>query len=97
MPGCPACCGGSILTRDKILTAAHCTVRYPAQNITVWTRDHDYTKMDGEVNHAVCSKTEPPEYDKKTRHDLDIAVLHLCQPLMFTDGKFTKYFSLKSD
>ena len=84
-------CGGSVLTRDKILTAAHCTLRYPAQNITVWTRDHDYSKKDGEVRHAVCRKTEHPEYDKKTKHDKDIAVLHLCQPLMFSDGKFTKY------
>ena len=58
---------------------------YPAENITVWTRDHDWTKKDGEVSHAVCSKKEHPEYGKKTRHDKDIAVLHLCRPLMFTE------------
>ena len=59
---------------------------FPAENITVWTRDHDWTKKDGEVSHAVCQKTEHSEYGKKTRHDRDIAVLHLCRPLMFTEG-----------
>ena len=63
----------------------------PRTSQSVWTRDHDYTEIDGEVRHAVCSKTEHPEYDKETRHDKDIAVLHLCQPLMFSDGKFFKY------
>ena len=51
----------------------------------MWTRDHDWTKKDGEVSHAVCGKKEHPEYGKKTRHDKDIAVLHLCKPLMFTE------------
>ena len=66
-------------------------------SITVITRDHDRTKADGEVSHAVCSKTEHPEYYKKAKYDQDIAVLHLCKPLMFSEGKFYKYFSLKSD
>ena len=81
-------CGGSILTRDKILTAAHCTVKFPAKNITVWTGEHDYKKNDGEMSHAVCNKTEHPEYYKKAKYDQDIAVLHLCQPLIFSAGKF---------
>ena len=88
MPGFKAPCGGSILTRDKILTAAHCTVRFPAKNITVWTGEHNYKKNDGEMKHAVCNKTEHPEYYKKAKYDQDIAVLHLCQPLIFSKGKF---------
>ena len=48
-------------------------------------RDHDYTKVDGEVSHAVCGKTEHPRYGKKRRYDLDIALLHLCQPIMFSE------------
>ena len=87
MPGYIAPCGGSILTTDKILTAAHCTVLAHAKNITVWTRDHDFTKKDGEESHAVCNKTEHPEFGK-IKYDKDIAVLHLCQPLKFSKGKF---------
>ena len=83
VPGYKAWCGGSILTRDKILTAAHCTVRFPAKNIIVWTREHDTSKKDGEMKHSVCSKTEHPEYYKKAKYDKDIAILHLCQPLVF--------------
>ena len=58
-----------------------------AKNITVWTRDHNWRRKDGEMSHTVCRKTEHPEYDRNTRHDKDIAVLHLCQPLMFTESK----------
>ena len=54
--------------------------------ITVFTRDHERTREDGEVSHAVCSKREHPEYNKETKWDKDIAILTLCKPLMFAKG-----------
>ena len=54
--------------------------------MTVFTRDHDVTKEDGEVSHSVCRKKEHPEYNGKTKWDKDIAILTLCQPLMFAKG-----------
>ena len=56
------------------------------ERITVFTRDHDRTREDGEVSHSVCSKREYPEYGRETTYDKDIAILTLCQPLMFTKG-----------
>ena len=65
----------------------------------MWTGDHDYTEIDGEVSHTVCGKTVHPEYNKNYgSYDLDIAVLHLCEPLIFSEGKFSQmFFSLKSE
>ena len=60
-------------------------------SLTVWTGDHDRTMEDGKVSHAVCSKTEHPSYNKTIEYDNDIAILKLCKPLMFTEGKLSKY------
>ena len=65
---------------------------YPVSSITVVTREHDRTKMDGEVSHAVCSKTEHPDYNKLMKNDQDIAILRVCQLLMFSEGKFLKVY-----
>ena len=54
--------------------------------ITVFTRDHDRTREDGEVSHLVCSKREHPEYSREARWDKDIAILTLCKPLMYSKG-----------
>ena len=56
--------------------------------MTVFTRDHDWTMEDGEVSHSVCSKREHPEYNnnRAPKYDKDIAILTLCQPLMFAKG-----------
>ena len=61
-------------------------VGYPVKNITVFTRDHDRTREDGEVSHSVCSKREHPKYNRKVSWDKDIAILQLCKPLMFAKG-----------
>ena len=54
--------------------------------MTVFTRDHDRTREDGEVSHSVCSKKEHPEYGRETKWDKDIAILTLCKPLVFSKG-----------
>ena len=56
------------------------------ERITVFTRDHDRTKEDGEVSHSVCRKREHPEYNRKADYDKDIAILTLCKPLMYSKG-----------
>ena len=85
-------CGGSILTKDAILTAAHCTAKVPngAEGIIVWTGEHDSSVKDGEKAHTVCQKTEHPGYNRGTapEFDNDIAILYLCEPLIFSAGKF---------
>merc|ERR1712154_230834 len=71
-------CGGSIISKYKILTAAKCTEGHSVESITVTTRADDEVPVmvDDEVNHSVCSKRE--------HSDQDIAILNLCKPLMFS-------------
>ena len=83
-----------LLTASEVSSQLQLMIRYSplksdiaATNITVWSRDHDWRRKDGEVSHAVCSKTEHPEYSIQTKHDKDIALLTLCKPLMFTESK----------
>ena len=57
-----------------------------AERITVFTKDHDRTKEDGEMSHSVCRKREHPEYNRGAKYNKDIAILTLCQPLMFGKG-----------
>ena len=83
-------CGGTILTKNKILTAAHCTIKHQVEKILVYPGKHD-NKLTS-MHYNVCKKIEHPGYNNKTDpvYDLDIAILHLCESseLEFSDGKF---------
>ena len=56
-------------------------------DITVWVGDHNRRVADGESQHRVCSITQDPEYSGEPHYSNDIAILHLCQPLTFSNGK----------
>ena len=50
------------------------------ESITVFTKADEELlgRVDGEVSHSVCGKREHP--------DEDLAVITLCEPLMFSKG-----------
>merc|ERR1711936_241132 len=77
-------CGGTIIHKQTVLTAAHCTEGHEAADITVWAGDHNRKVADGERNHTVCGITQHPQYEGKPLVNNDIAILHLCQPLTFS-------------
>ena len=92
-------CGGVIIDEKNILTAAHCQRNKKTfikhDNIIVIAGEHNIKKSDGKTKHEVCGWTVHPEYVKIERKDTqpyirapDIAILHLCEPLIFRKGKF---------
>jgi len=77
-------CGGSIISSKTILTAAHCTESISsASDIVVVVAEHDWTdNTDGQRRHAVCSKTEHPDYNSGSV-DFDFSILTLCNEIEF--------------
>ena len=75
-------CGGSILSSTSILTAAHCTRGSAVEDMVVVVAEHDWSQEDGQERHAVCGKTEHPQYNSRTQ-DKDLSILTLCTPLAF--------------
>jgi len=76
-------CGGSIVSGNTVVTAAHCTEQFRARDIWIIVGDHDTTVDDGEERMKVCKKKEHPGYNE-FNSDNDIAVLTLCDPLTFS-------------
>ena len=76
-------CGGSILSSRTILTAALCVQFVGVKKMTVVVGDHDWSvDGDGERRMTVCGKAIHPDYDNSD--DYDIAILTLCEDIIFT-------------
>nr|XP_004663431.2 coagulation factor X [Jaculus jaculus] len=74
-------CGGTILNRFFILTAAHCLLQ--ARRFTVRVGDRNTEQEEGnEMVHEVEVIIKHNKFDKDT-YDCDIAVLKLKTPIMF--------------
>ncbi|KAK9874619.1 hypothetical protein WA026_005448 [Henosepilachna vigintioctopunctata] len=75
-------CGGSIVNRFFILTAAHCTYNTPYSKFTV-RAGSSYWSKEGQLK-EVIAKFEHPSYISKIYHN-DISILKLRKPLIFDD------------
>ena len=86
MPGGPCgLCGGTIINKKFVITAAHCwDSRFT--NLRVFVGEHSMCDGINEGGKAIKVKTATmhPNYNKKTM-DNDIAVLELAEELTFTD------------
>ena len=81
-------CGGSIISRKTILSAAHCTRRYGGgvniTNLYVVVGEHDTRFNDGEEYYKVCKSFEHPEYIGQPEFDYDYGILILCEHLTWS-------------
>jgi len=86
-------CGGSIITTDIIVTAAHCTDDVDVAKIGVYDRTDDTTAETMEI----CDKVNHPSYGSKGKND-DIGLLRLCKSSeLASKGTAVKTIQLNDD
>ena len=77
-------CGGSIISNQHILTAAHCTAGGTTSNLMVHLGEHDTTDPVADIR-TISAITDHPDYGaEKNDYAYDISILTLSSPITFS-------------
>ena len=78
-------CGGSVLNKDYVLTAAHCCAGV-SSSYSIVAGEYNVDENDGtEQRVEIQKRIRHPDYDSSTV-DNDVCVLHLADSLEFNDA-----------
>ncbi|KAI8432876.1 hypothetical protein MSG28_013802 [Choristoneura fumiferana] len=79
-------CGGTIIEKRYVLTAAHCVVGRDAQEVAVVVGEHDITVGDSPATQGINVQqiTTHPQFSS-SNYDYDIAILRLAEDITFSD------------
>lgn len=87
-------CGGAILSKNRVVTAAHCLENKDFQLMTIRSGS-SYLKFGGKLTRVLWME-QHPKYSKETS-DYDVGMISLSMQLIFTDSVKPIFLSTAKD
>ena len=71
-------CGGTLISANHVLTAAHCT---GSSNFDIIVGEHDISDASDGTRHEICRVENHPNYNLPTQLNNDFSIVHLRNPV----------------